>query len=89
LYRTWKKDLSKAETQGRSQRRSKFGIKNPLRQRVTLNRRLSNRVRRREEQEANSTINEDTIEQLKILLNSYFEKYIVKIMEKTNEKLIL
>jgi len=48
-----KKDLVTPETKERAQRRSKFAIPNPLRQRVTLVNRLANRVSKREERKSN------------------------------------
>jgi len=48
-----KKDLQTPETRDRAQRRSKYAIPNPSRQRVTLLRRLANRVTRREERISN------------------------------------
>jgi len=67
-----KKDFTQAEIQVRFQRRSKYGIRDPLRQRVTLPNRLANRVKHREEQELKALFTEAIAEELFNRMSTYF-----------------
>jgi len=82
-----KKDLVTPETKERAQRRSKFGISNPLRQRVTLVRRLANRVSKREERKSNLLPYDNITQELEE--EHYTHPTILKLLTKRLSKKLL
>jgi len=67
-----KKDFTWLENIPRTQRRSKYGIKNPNRRIDILNRRLTNRANRRQERKLVKKIGKKTRNELKTRLSSHF-----------------
>lgn len=67
-----KKDFIWAENITRNQRRSKYGIKNPLYRHDILNRRLTNKANRRKQLKAVKKLDKELIKQLRIQFKNNF-----------------